>query len=193
MKTDTRNKKSGVKLRHSKQSRVILFLLSVLFCLSFSSLVKGQNRDSDPNFKLGKPLLVIDGKIHSYDTLKSINSISIFKIDTLKNRTNKDVYPNLPDYGAIIVTTYSDAILQYQKNISAVSKKYKDYATKQQGRDDSCTYIVNGAILPNDLGKKTEKLYNIKAQQIKDVTITENPWYNGGESRKYLVVINTKQ
>ena len=197
MKLLTHNRTEGVMLKHSKHVAKCLLVLVILSCLSFSLRVYAQNRDTIQNrrgakFKPGKPLLVIDGRVCSYDTLASINSADIFKIDTLKSVTKEGVYKDPADYGAIIVTTNVNAIAQCQKKFSAFSKKYKDYNVRQQGKDDSCTYIVDGAILPNDSRIKAEKLYYIKSQKIKKVEIIENPWYNGGESRKYLVVIDIK-
>ena len=191
----------------SKYGRAGLFMSAVLFCLLLSGNADAQNNDAihkDTSVRLvirdpgsitnDRILLIVDDKkyyTNSFDSLFPDTS-NILNVKVIKGRESIDKYGKKGKNGAVLITTIKYAVEQYQKRFSAFSKKYTGYRIRQQGKDDSCTYIVSGLILSNDSRKKTEKLYNIKSQDIKGIAIMENPWYNGGESRKYLVVIDTK-
>jgi len=207
MKLLTHNRTEGIMLRHSKHSAKGFFVLTVLFCLLLSVNSDAQNNGAihkDTSVKLvirdpgsitdDRILLIIDDKKYYTSSFNNLfpDTSNILNVKVVKGKESIDKYGKKGKNGTISILTKKYVIEQYQKRLGAFSKKYSDYSIKQQGKDDSCTYIVDGVILPNDSRIKAEKLYNIKSQKIKKVEITENPWYNGGESRKYLVVIDIK-
>jgi hypothetical protein len=192
---------SARTLRQAQGDNALFFIPAILFCLFLSINVLAQKKDTvhtnirsnHTEFKRGKPMVVIDGVVSSYDSLKNLNPANIFKIDTLKSVANKETYISTGDYGAIIVETKMSAIKRYQKKFSAFSKKYKDYIENHHNNDDSCTYLLSGGIIYNNIHNRVKKLYDIPNKNIKKVDIIENQWYNGGESKKYLVTVTTKK
>jgi TonB-dependent SusC/RagA subfamily outer membrane receptor len=132
---------------------------------------------------------VVDGQL-SDNKAKNVDPNTIVSVTVLKERSETYISHDSP---TVIIITKPYAIKEYQKKFSAFSKKYKDYLTGHKNQDDSCSYVLNGTFLINESNEKIKKLYIIKSQQITGIGITENPWYNGGESRKYLVLITTKK
>jgi hypothetical protein len=186
-----------------------LFALPVLLYLFLSMNVQAQNRDTvhkDTSVKIvirdpvtnadSKILLIIDDKMYYTDSFNSLlpDTSNILNVKVLKGNESTDKYGKQGMNGTILIITKKYATKQYQKRFSAFSKKYKDYLMEHnKSKDDSCSYVLNGTFLLNGSNEKIEKLYNIKSQGIKGIGIAENPGYNGDESRKYLVLINTKQ
>lgn len=133
---------------------------------------------------------IIDGT-PSVNKLYDIAPANILNIDVFK--TQKNSSSNELPHTTVIVTTKQYAIEQYQKKFSGFSKKYKDFIESHQNNDDSCTYLSTAGILYNNIHDRVKNLYNIPNKSIEKVDIIENQWYNGGESKKYLVTITTKK
>ncbi len=177
-------------------------IFTVIFCLLMSVSAWGQSsdtmrKDSSMNnhktaFIPGRPMIVVDGVIFPYDSLKNLSIANIISIDTLKNSLRQDTNPNLPDYGTIIYVTKQGAIKSYQKKFSIISKKYKKHLEHQKN-DRDIGYIINGIFLGLKPDEQTKTLYEIPAKKIKSFDFTENRFYNGGVSRPYIVIIITKK
>lgn len=149
--------------------------------------------DAKPINKHEKILYVIDGKpYYKISIKKHIDTNNILYVEIIKPNEALIKYGGHGKMGAVIITSKKFAISSYQDKFSAFSKEYKDYLDKHKKPDDSCSYVLNGSFLINGSNEKINKLYNIKSQEIKGIELTENPYYNGGESRKYLILINTK-
>jgi len=153
-----------------------------------ASLITGPER----KFSDGPVVYVMDGMPIPKE-LVSTDDILIKEVVTGKKLEELGAYLNKKLDSAVFITTKKYATLDYQMKFSTFSKKYEDFLSTHKSHDDSCSYILNGVIIPNDSNERIKKLYIIKPQEITGIGIAENPGYNGGESRKYLVLINTKQ
>lgn len=163
-------------------------------------MIKTKNYD-DPSkaitqpgrkFLNGSVLYVVD-EMPIPKELVTTNDILIKEVVTGEKLRELESYSHKRLDSAIFITTKKYAAISYKMKFSAVSEKYKHYMAMHQRKDDSCSYVLNGIILTNHSDETSKKLYSIKTQEIKEIGILENPWYNGGESRKYLVLITTKQ
>jgi hypothetical protein len=178
----------------------------IIFFLSVSAKVLAQSvdtssKDTSKRFMIvdavsvddnAKPLYVVDGVIFN-GNIKKINPNDILSINIIKKDKASEYFESDVSNGVVVVVTKTGAIKTYQKKFSAFSKKYKDYIDHNKNSDDSCAYVLNGVIIYSSVNERIKKLYEIPDKEIKGVGIAENPGYNGGESRKYLVLITTKQ
>ena len=101
-------------------------------------------------------------------------------------------YGEKANNGAIIITTKKFAVSSYKAKLSSFSKKYKEYI-EHQNNDDDVSYVLNGVFLSVKPGERIKALYEIPANKIRSVYFMENEYYNGGDSRKYNVIITTKK
>jgi hypothetical protein len=137
-------------------------------------------------------MYVIDGVV-SRNKLNGIDPKDILSVTILKYASKDPSMANPSDKGAVIIVTKQAAIKAYQKRFSAFSKKYNDYLGNHQSNDESISYILNGVFLSVKPGERTKQLYEIPASKIKAIDFTENQYYNGGDSRPYIVIITTKK
>jgi hypothetical protein len=127
--------------------RPYLQVLITLFCLFFLVNASAQSSDTTHTvFKPGKPMLIVDGVICNYDSLKNISLANILKIDTLKSISSKDAYINVGDYGAIIVQTRKHHETQTINNSNIIASAQ----TKNDSLNDRVLYVVDGVPVSKD-------------------------------------------
>lgn len=149
--------------------------------------------DAPPSHK-NKVLFVIDGKqTYTYATDNEnvpspdiIESVNILKPDAAKLR-----YGKLGENGAVIIKTKNETILSFQKRLSGLSKKYKEYLGTHNGNDDDVYYVVNGRVFNKQPVELNNKLLKIKDNQIKSIDFIEK-WSKPLNSEHSLLVIVTK-
>jgi hypothetical protein len=84
------------------------------------------------------------------------------------------------------------AINEYQRKFSYFSQGYGIYLNTHKNIDAQIGYILNGEPLGN-ITDRIKTLFNISDKKIKTFDFFENPFFNGGNSKKQLAVITTKQ
>ena len=188
------------------KSPVYIFTIGLLVCLFMSANVLAQNKDTvkkgtvktyvtlDGNMVLKPtPLYIVDGKVTdtSDNKLKHLDPKSVLQIDVLKNANVTAQYGPNGANGVIIVITKAFAIEQYQKRFSSLSVKYKVYLSDHNNDDGDINYILDGGVVNGKPDEIIGKLYN-RLDNVKTFAFIENPYYNGGMSKKYLVTISTK-
>lgn len=145
-----------------------------------------------------KPIYIIDGKLiaaaSSDSVIRDLNPNKILDISVLKDSA-LDRTSSAGFHGrAVVITTKKYAILQYQKKFSAFSKAYNNYIDSLKSDDQQVTYVINGELVAGkDRNDEISQLYKIPKEKIKGIGFQENPWYNGSPSKKYLLIIASKQ
>ncbi len=155
----------------------------ILLCCSLPYVANAQG-----NVKNDNVLYIVDG---TPVNKASINTNEVLIRQTLPgNRVNFE-----RDFDSIIViVTKKSAIVQYQKKLSAFSKKYKDYLSANQNSDADCGYVLDASFLwIKDSVNMIKRLYDVPDKKIKKVVFEENSFYNGGVSKKYNMFITTKK
>ena len=185
-------------------------IFTVLFCLLVSGSALAQSRDTShkdisrfiiidakPTNNNEKFLSIVDGQEFWKTTIGRRHYLrdtsNILDVKILKGKEAKDKYGKRGSNGIVIVTTKKYAITSYQKKFSAFSKEYKKYLDDHQGGDEDCGYQLDGTFIYGKSNEDIRKLYGISDKKIKKVKFLENPFYNGGESKKMLVLIITKK
>lgn len=120
------------------------------------------------------PLYIIDGKPIEGKP-KDVYAEDIVEIVAIKKIFGPNVYPDKPDNGAIIIATRTFVIANYQKKLSAFSKKYKkriEFEMKYNHNDKGIFYSISNRsfAVGDDL---VRELYNIPRNNIKKVRFRE--------------------
>jgi hypothetical protein len=183
---------------------LLTFVLSLFLSTNvFAQGADTLSRDTSVKFVIRDPatinnnklLLVIDNKkfyTESYDKLFP-EPAEILNINVLKGKNAIEKYGKKGNKGVIVIMTKTYAVQLYQKKFSPFSKKYQDYLKDHQNNDESISYVLNGVFLSVKPADRTKELYEIPANKIKAVEFTENQYYNGGDSRPYIVIIGIKK
>jgi hypothetical protein len=179
--------------------------LTIIFYLFLSIGAFAQGKDSVRNDTLiafqchaiasiyqNPPLCIIDNKISKHD-LDSLDVNSIIKLVVFKDKEAIKKYGSKGKNGVIVITTKTFAINYYQKKFSALSAKYATYLAENHNNEEDIGYIVNGSPVDGKPEGRIKILYDFSMDKIKYFNFMENPFYNGGASRKYITVITTKK
>jgi len=139
----------------------------------------------------GYVLWIIDGKLIddtiSTDFLKGINPNTIYSLKMLKVATT-DHYHGAQ--GIIIINTKMYATAQYEKKLSSLSKKYKNYLFHHHNEDKYCLYVLNGMPIDGKLDEKIRKLNEIPAEKIKTVDVRAD--YGNIKNKKMIIITTIK-
>jgi hypothetical protein len=176
-----------------------VFIITFCLFMSVDALAQdnhGNQKDSLKHaavFKPSPPLIVVNGMVYDFDSLKNIKNSDILSIDTLKYRVKENSNPNIADRGAIIIITKEYAVGQYQKKLSSFSIDYKNYLETHQNNDSGLFYVLNGV----PLEEKTDntlisKLYEISVKKVKKVVFLEKYYKDILNNNKPIVGITTK-
>ena len=149
--------------------------------------------DAPPSHKT-KVLFVIDGKqnyTYAMDNKEMPKPDDILSVDVLKPNAATIRYGKLGANGAVIIRTKNGVIPLYEKKLSALSLKYKDYLLANNNNDAAVYYVINGEVIhenPDVLDKKLDKLAD---GQIISADFYER-WSKALNNEHILLIIKTK-
>jgi hypothetical protein len=138
------------------------------------------------------PLYIIDGKPIDGKP-KDVFAEDIIEIIAIKKIFGPNVYPNKPDNGAIIITTRTFAITQYQKKLSSFSKEYQACLNSSKADDSRFIYILNNRQLSGRRDEVINVLYAIPKNSIRKVTFLKPSMKSVYALNFPAVVIKTKK
>lgn len=160
----------------------------VAFGLLLSGLAYCQNNDI-PAIKTDT-VYVINGSL-SENGLKGIDRSQLLSVDVL-NKDTLAKYISDANKTLVVVITKAYAVEQYEKKFSVFSKKYKSYLRSNENVDSKTLYAINGVPLDGKPDDITKRLFELKKDNIKSVSINEKGIKEEGMIQKPLVTITTK-
>ncbi len=150
-------------------------------------------RDAPPSHKT-KILFVIDGKqtyTYATDNKNMPNPEIIESINILKPGAAKIRYGKLGENGAVIIKTKNGAIPVYQKKLSILSQKYREYLLANHNDDAAIYYVINGEVINDNPVALDKKLDKLSEGQIVSAEFYEK-WSKALNNEHILLVIKTK-
>jgi len=186
----------GVKIYGPSGANGVLLIMtnSKLAMAQIDSEMAKMVVDDPPPVKKTKVLYVVDGKqtyTYATDNKDMPNPNDILSVDVLKPNAATIRYGKLGANGAVIIRTKNGAVPLYEKKLSALSQKYKDYLLANHNNDAAIYYVINGEVIhenPDVLDKKLDKLTD---GQIISADFYER-WSKALNNEHILMIIKTK-
>lgn len=110
---------------------------------------------------------IVDGKF--VQSVSDIKPTDIFGVSILKDSAAVALYGPQAANGAVVITTKPLAIKEYQKKLSAFSKKYQSYIA-EKGDDSKLLYVINNTMLQVGTNHSIRELYQLDPEDIVSVT-----------------------
>jgi hypothetical protein len=139
-----------------------------------------------------KAVYIINDQI-SQNKLEGVKADDVLSVEVKKDASDMSIN-NTADDVTVLVVTKKYAIDSNHFKFSYFSDKYKSYLESHQNDDNDCAFTLNGnPVTGKNKYEIIQELYKISPRKIKTVDCLENPAYNGGESKREIVVITTKE